>query len=60
MFRLVPVLSISLVFLAAGPVAAQTFQRTIGGVYDDRPHCIETTIDGGSIICGDQSIATYT
>lgn len=38
---------------------AQTFQRTIGGVYDDRPHCVETTTDGGSIIAGDRSIVEY-
>lgn len=58
--RFVPTLALTLLVLNAGPTAAQTFQRTIGGVYDDRPHCIETTVDGGSIICGDQSIVTYT
>ena len=34
----------------------QTFQRTLGGIYDDRPYCVEHTNDNGYIICGDQSI----
>lgn len=38
---------------------AQTFQRTLGGAFDDRPNCVEKTTDGGSIICGDQSVLVF-
>jgi len=41
--------------LAAAPLGAQTFQRVIGGVLDDQPHCIESIPGGGSIIAGTES-----
>jgi hypothetical protein len=47
--------SAALVLLLAAPLGAQSFQRVIGGPLDDQPHCIESTIDGGSIIAGTES-----
>lgn len=41
--------------LAAAPLGAQTFQRTLGGLLDEQPHCIESTTDGGTIIAGTES-----
>ncbi|MEM7260526.1 MAG: hypothetical protein AAF488_00950 [Planctomycetota bacterium] len=51
-------IALALISLASA-LDAQTFQRTIGGLFDDRPNCVETTIDGGSIIAGDRSIVEY-
>jgi hypothetical protein len=34
---------------------AQLFQRTLGGILDDQPQCIESTTDFGYIIAGTQS-----
>jgi hypothetical protein len=41
--------------LAAAPLGAQTFPRTLGGLLDDQPHCVESTTDGGYIIAGTES-----
>ncbi len=34
---------------------AQLFERTLGGILDDQPQCIEHTNDGGYIIAGTES-----
>ncbi len=51
---------ISLLLLTSGAVQGQTFHHLTGGGFDDRPSCIEKTIDNGYIISGDQSIAVNT
>ncbi|MCA8960265.1 MAG: hypothetical protein KDC38_07115 [Planctomycetes bacterium] len=57
-------ISLSITLLGAlattAGLEAQLFQRQLGGNLDDRPNCVERTIDGGSIICGDQSLVVYT
>ena len=44
---------------ASATLQAQTFQRVIGGGFDDRPSCVETTTDNGYIISGDLRVAIY-
>ncbi len=41
-------------------LSAQTFQRMVGGVFEDEPTCIEHTVDDGYIISGTQSEIVYT
>ncbi len=51
---------IALLLLTSGAVHGQTFHHLTGGGFDDRPSCIEKTIDNGYIISGEQSIAVNT
>jgi hypothetical protein len=50
----------AVLLFSSGFVQGQTFHLLTGGGFDDRPSCIEKTIDNGYIISGDQSITEYT
>lgn len=55
-----PSTALAMLLFCSGLVQGQTFHHLTGGGFDDRPSCIEKTIDNGYIISGDQSIAVYT
>lgn len=51
---------LAMLLFYSGLVQGQTFHHLTGGGFDDRPSCIEKTIDNGYIISGEQSIAVNT
>lgn len=59
-FHFLPTTIMATLLLITGFVQGQTFHHLTGGGFDDRPSCIEKTIDNGYIISGDQSITEYT
>jgi len=59
-FHVLPSTLMAVLLFSSGLVQGQTFHLLTGGGFDDRPSCIEKTIDNGYIISGDQSIATNT
>ncbi len=55
MKRLLFLASLTVWLAASATVEGQLFERTLGGILDDQPQCIEHTNDAGYIIAGTES-----
>ena len=44
----------ALLLFIGSPLFAQTYERRISDLLDERPNCVENTLDNGTIIAGTQ------